>query len=310
MGMKLFAPFEVTVPCSTANLGPGFDSIGMAFNRYLRLRFFPSPTLTIRIVNEEAEGIPLDERNLVVKVMKQAFSEAGMPFFPFALEMENEIPLARGLGSSAAAIVGGYLAANHLLGEPWSKEELLWYTTRWEGHPDNVGASLYGGMVVGSWDGNQVHILPCPPPDLPFLAVIPEQALFTKEARGVLPDAYPREQAILSSSRSNLLVAALLQKRWDLLSTAMNDLFHQPYRLSLVPGLREAIAEGPHHGAYGVALSGAGPTLLSICKEVSTAKDYFRKLYQKLNIAVHLVALQPSQAGAQVTAIGQVAHQK
>ncbi|MFC7440230.1 homoserine kinase [Laceyella putida] len=307
--MNPFAPFEVIVPCSTANLGPGFDSIGMAFNRYLRLRFSPSPTLDIRVVNGDAEDIPLDERNLVIKVMKQAFAEADVPFFPFALEIKNQIPLARGLGSSAAAIVGGYVAVNHMLGGRWSKEELLWFTTQWEGHPDNVGASLYGGVVVGSWDGEQVHIIPCPSPSLPFLAVIPEQALLTEHARGVLPDAYPKGQAVLSSSRANLLVAALLQERWDLLSVAMDDLFHQPYRLSLVPGLKEAIAEAPLHGAYGVALSGAGPTLLAICKDVAEAKSYFRNLYQKLDIAVDLVELAPCDTGAVVQTIDQVVHQ-
>ncbi|SMP32584.1 homoserine kinase [Laceyella tengchongensis] len=303
--MMSFAPFEVSVPCSTANLGPGFDSVGLAFNRYLRLRFSPATHLHIRVVSGAGKDIPLDENNLIINVMKQAFAEAQATLPPFTLEIENEIPLARGLGSSAAAIVGAYLAANRMLGEKWSKQELLQRATRWEGHPDNVGASLYGGMVVGTWDEEQAHILPCPPPELPFLAVIPQQMLFTEQARRVLPKSYSKEDAILSSSRANLLVAALLQKRWEFLSVAMDDLFHQPYRLPLVPGLQEAIAEARHHGAYGVALSGAGPTLLAACENVQQAASYFRRLYEKLGIAIDLVELSPCLAGAQARQLDQ-----
>ncbi|MBA4496176.1 homoserine kinase [Paenactinomyces guangxiensis] len=290
--------FEVVVPCSTANLGPGFDSIGMALNRFLRLKYSPSPQLKIELLGDHLAGISPGEDNLIVQVMKKAFSKQSVSLPPFHLAVESEIPLTRGLGSSAAAIVGGLAAANHLLGEPWDKKELLQIAMEWEGHPDNIGASLYGGVVIGSWDGREVDLVQCEPPDLPIVAVIPVNPLSTRMAREVLPDLYPRREAILSSSRANLLVAALLTRRWDLLQTAMKDSFHQPYREALVPGLKEVLKEAHHHGALGVALSGAGPTILSFTFEQERIKAYFREKMKELALPAEVVELRASREGA------------
>lgn len=294
--------FEVIVPCSTANLGPGFDSIGMALNRYLYLSFSPADKLTITLdnVDQYEQNIPLDHNNLIIQVMKKAFEANQYPFPTFHMNIKNEIPLVRGLGSSAAAIVGGFMAANQMMGNPWDTNEILQRATEWEGHPDNVGPSIFGGVTIGSWDGETATLFPCEPPDVPILAVIPDQVLFTKKARGVLPDSYTHKEAILSSSRANLLTASLISKRWDLLSVAMQDRFHQPYRQELVPGLKEALAEAHHNGAWGVALSGAGPTLIAFVKDMEQLQSYFRQLFSKLEIEMEMVVLEPVKEGAVV----------
>ncbi len=294
--------FVVKVPCSTANLGPGFDSIGMALNRYLYLNFFPSDKLEITLYNEDRyeQNIPLDHNNLIIQVMKKAFAENHYSFPTFHLSIKNYIPLTRGLGSSAAAIVGGFIAANHIMGNPWNTDELFQRATRWEGHPDNVGPSLFGGVTIGSWDGEKATVFTCDPPDVPILAVIPDQVLFTKKAREVLPTSYTREEAILSSSRANLLTAALISKKWDLLSVAMKDRWHQPYRQNLVPGLKESLAEAHHNGAWGVALSGAGPTLIAFVKDMEQLQSYFHRLFSTLDVQMEMVAFEPVKEGAVV----------
>lgn len=302
--------FEVVVPCSTANLGPGFDSIGMALDRFLRLRFSPSDRLHVEMSGENLQGVPSGEDNLVVQVMKKVFAAQGLSLPPFYLEMESEIPLTKGLGSSAAAIVGGLVAANHLLGSPWNREDLLQMAMEWEGHPDNVGASLYGGMVVGSWDGERAHLIDCEPPDLPLVAVIPNQPLSTRLAREVLPEKYSRSKAILSSSRANLLVAALLTRRFDLLKTAMRDAFHQPYRESLVPGLKEVLSEACEHGALGAALSGAGPTIIAFAAEKERLKAYFKEKFRELGVSVEVAELKSCRKGAYIRLTPEANHSK
>lgn len=291
--------FQVTVPCSTANLGPGFDSIGMALNKYLSLHFSPSDELKITLKNQE-EDLPLDKNNLIIQVMEKAFALQQTDLPAFHLQIDNQIPLARGLGSSAAAIVAGFVAANQIMGSPWDQQELFRQATAWEGHPDNVGPSLFGGVTIGSWDGQEATYVPCDSPDVPILAVIPDQVLYTKKARGVLPEVYTREEAVFTSSRANLLTAALMSKRWDLLSVAMQDRFHQPHRLDLVPGLKSSINEAYRHGAWGVALSGAGPTLIAFVREMDRLKSYFHQLFGELGIQVEMVHLSPVKKGAVV----------
>jgi len=303
--MKSFQPFEVVIPCSTANLGPGFDSIGMALNRFLTLRFHPAYSLEIDYRGEPVKGMDFDENNLIIQVMKSVMNEKRADLPPFRLEIVNEIPLVRGLGSSAAAIVGAMTAANHLLGGPLSKDELLCRATEWEGHPDNVGASLYGGVVITVWDGKKAHLIPCEPPDLPIVTVIPKQPLSTKLARNVLPSYYARSEAVQSSCRANLLVAAFFSRRWDLLPVAMKDYFHQPYREQLVPGLKEVLKNAQKHGALGVALSGAGPTIIAFAREKEECKAYFESVFKELKVPVSIQEMAAVTQGASVRLVTQ-----
>lgn len=298
--MKVFNPFTVKIPASTANLGPGFDSIGMALNRYLKLTFSPHSALKITVSGEDNELLPLDESNLILQVIDHSFATMGQKRPPFHLHIDNDIPLARGLGSSASAIVGALIASNQLLDNVWDQNKLFQMATKWEEHPDNVGASLFGGVVIGSWDGQKAHLVQAEPPPFDILVAIPQQTLFTKKARGVLPEVYQRKEAILTSSRANLLVAAIIQKQWDLLPIAMEDWFHHPYRQQLVPGLSQALQEANQYGAKGVALSGAGPTLLAFTQDVKRLHDYFTELFARMLIPVEIRSLQAVKNGALV----------
>ncbi|WP_169713552.1 homoserine kinase [Paludifilum halophilum] len=298
--MDRWKPFEVVVPGSTANLGSGFDSLGMAVDRFLRLRISPSDRMRMKTRGGVLEQVDLDDNNLILRVMREAFREKGRRLPPLLLEAESDIPLMRGLGSSAAAIVAGWTAANRLLGNPWSREELLQRATRTEGHPDNVGASLYGGVVITSWDGRHAHLLQAETPPLTIVAAVPLVSLATSEARHVLPEHLTHGEAVLGSSRANLLTAALLTGNWEALRVGMNDRFHQPYRLSLVPGLQEMLEGAYRHGALGAALSGAGPTVIAFTLDPESVSEYMEDVFQNLSVPADIFILRPYDRGAVV----------
>jgi len=257
---------RVRVPASTANLGPGFDSLGMAFQLYTELTMTLADQTVIKLIGKEMEGLRADKSNLIYQTAATLFTKAGLPVPELEIEVESHIPLTRGLGSSAAAIVGALTAANVLAGEPFSQDQLFAIASDMEGHPDNVGASFFGGVVVASMpeDGEMgVPFVKLPVlKGLQTLVVIPDYWLSTEEARKALPDSYSRADFVYNIGHSSLLVAALAQGRLDLLGKAMRDRLHQPYRAKLVPGLQEILTEATNYGALGAALSGAGPTTL------------------------------------------------
>jgi len=255
----------VKVPASTANLGPGFDTLGMALSLYSWIGMKESEHTQFHLYGDQMNGLTTDKSNLVYQVAQLVFDEAGVSLPEIEISMYSDIPLTRGLGSSASAIIGGMVAANALIGSPLSKDKLFDMASKLEGHPDNVGASLFGGIITAVWDGIHAdHIRIEPHTNLEVLVVIPEFQLSTSDARKVLPDQISREDAVYNISRSSLLVAALSQGRFDLIGRAMSDRLHQPYRASLVPGMSRILEEAPNRGALGVALSGAGPTLLAL----------------------------------------------
>ncbi|REE69483.1 homoserine kinase [Paenibacillus taihuensis] len=265
----------VKVPASTANLGPGFDALGMALSLYAWIEMaIPQDGQTvINLHGDGLNGIPVDKSNLIFKVAQLVFDRAGVSVPELAIDMYIEIPLTRGLGSSASAIIGGLVAANALIGSPLSQDELFQLSTELEGHPDNVGASLFGGIVVASWDGNRAEKVTInPPADLEVLVAIPAFELATEKARHALPTQVPMKDAVFNLASSSLLVAALASGNLDLIPHAMRDRLHQPYRAALVPGMAEILERATEHGALGVALSGAGPTLLTLVKRSSTRK--------------------------------------
>jgi homoserine kinase len=217
------------------------------------------------LIGDNVQGLPLDKSNLVYTVAQQVFARAGMPEQELSITMYSEIPLTRGLGSSASAIVAALAAANALIGNKLTNDELFQMATQIENHPDNVGASLFGGIIAAMWDGNQAHHVRIEPPaNLEVLVVIPEYELSTKHARSVLPKEVPLQDAVFNLSHSSVLVAALSSGRLELISEAMRDRLHQPYRASLIPGMAHILEHATEHGALGVALSGAGPTLLAL----------------------------------------------
>ena len=257
----------VKVPASTANLGPGFDSLGMALSLYAWVGLAPARRTRVTLHGDHLEGVPQDKTNLVYEVAQSVFARAGVELPELEIEIRSDIPLARGLGSSASAIVGALVAANALIGDPLSEDELFQMATALEKHPDNVGASLFGGVVVSAWDGTRAECVRLdPPPGLAVMAAIPQFELATKKARGVLPETLPLKDAVFNVSHSSLLTAALASGRLDLLRFAMRDRLHQPYRAPLIPGMETILREACDRGALGAVLSGAGPTLLLLAE--------------------------------------------
>ncbi|OBZ09865.1 homoserine kinase [Bacillus sp. FJAT-27264] len=272
--MSNYGRSRVKVPASTANLGPGFDTLGMALSLYAWIEMEEAPETIFHLYGDEMKGVPQDKSNLLYQVAQMVFAEAGVSVPELSISMYSEIPLARGLGSSASAIVGALAAANAMIGSPLDNAKLFNMATALEKHPDNVGASLFGGIITAVWDGVQADYIRLESPEnLEVLVVIPEFELATTKARGVLPAEVTVRDAVYNISRTSLLTAALASGRLDMIGKAMQDRLHQPYRAPLVPGMEKVLAEAPQHGALGIALSGAGPTLLAFVDGRESRRD-------------------------------------
>lgn len=263
---------QVCVPATTANLGPGFDIFGLALQLYNRFSLRLTSEIGWHAALPPNVRLPADDNNLVFQAIRYLFNHVGFTCTGMHLSQAVDIPLARGLGSSSAAIVGGLIAANYLSGAGLSRDTLLAMAIDIEGHPDNVTPALMGGLTLCYMADGQHHYLPLSfPEELAIVVAIPEFELSTAHARSVLPAQISREDAIFNSSRTALLVYALQERRFDLLQTAMDDRLHQPYRAALVPGMIEAIRAAYDARALGVALSGAGPTLVAFVRGHSEA---------------------------------------
>ncbi len=259
---------RVRVPATSANCGPGFDCIGVALNYYniFSYEITSQPGFQLQVEGEGAGYLKPYGKNLAFASFLQLWNRYTQgERIGLKLEMENHIPLSRGLGSSSSAIVAGLFAANHLLGSPYQREQLLRMATDIEGHPDNVAPALFGGFIVGYVDmEGQVHSLRLEPAaPLQFIAVVPERRLSTALARQALPKVVPHADAVFNSSHTALLVAALLSGRLELLGEALKDKLHQPYRAHLIPGLEGVFAAARQAGAYQAIISGAGSTVMA-----------------------------------------------
>lgn len=298
---------RVTVPSSTANLGPGFDTLGMALQLYSVVEMQVSEQTSIELIGKELQGTPTDKSNLLYVIAAELFQRAGLAVPELHIRASSEAPLTRGLGSSAAAIVGALVAANHLAGEPFTREQLFAMAVKEEGHPDNVGPSFFGGIIVATMpekDGQPIpYIRLAPPAAMRALVVIPDYALSTEKARNALPQVYSKQDVIYNVGHSSLLVAALAQGRLDLLGQAMGDRLHQPYRAPLVPGLEEILDAATQNGAIGAALSGAGPTILCLTasdSECERLKSFVDQVMRGHGISYQTMVLQPDEHGVQV----------
>jgi homoserine kinase len=256
----------VVVPATTANLGPGFDCLGAALSLYNQFTFRLSDRWQVQATGPGAERIAVDSHNLVHRGFRRLYEYLDRPAPPVALAIELGVPLARGLGSSATALVGGLLGANHLAGQPLSLEELQTIAIALEGHPDNVVPALLGGCCLTTTRSDQSHMT-CPIPwstqVVPVVA-IPEFELSTAKARAVLPATYSRSDVIFNVAHLGMLLQGLGTGQGELLETALDDRIHQPYRSSLIPGYGAVQAAAIASGAYGVVISGAGPSLLAL----------------------------------------------
>jgi homoserine kinase len=253
----------VRVPGSTSNLGAGFDSLGLAVNRYLQIEATESDKWHFELNSPCLAGLPTDEGNLIARTAISIASETGQSMPACEVKVKSELPLARGLGSSAAAIIAGTELADRMLDLELTLEDKLRLACLHENHPDNLAASLYGGFVVTSQHNGESHCLAAGAPDIDMVAVVPPYELKTVEARRVLPEHLPFPEAIKGSGIANLTVAAILQNNWELAGKLMSeDMFHQRYRSALIPDLAAASEAASDAGAYGAALSGAGPTVI------------------------------------------------
>jgi homoserine kinase len=240
----------VRVPASSANLGPGFDCFAAALGLYLELEVLETGSFAV----ETDLDVPLGPENLCVKAFQSLH-----PVEDFTFRIRSEIPLTGGLGSSASAIVAGLLAADHLFE---LDVDLLAHATALEGHPDNVAAALHGGFVICA-DGDAVRF--DPPTGLEALAVVPEQAVRTSEARGALPGQVPLDQAVFNVAHGALLTLGLARGDWDLVARGLDDRLHEQRRSHLFPRSYELAQSARQLGALGATISGAGPTVLVWC---------------------------------------------
>ncbi len=296
---------EVRVPGSTSNLGAGFDCYALALQIYLTVR------ATIREDTEEpcrarsrGEGssgsLPRDGENLVCRAISFVAAQRSVELPPLRLAVLNEIPLGRGLGSSAAAIIAGIKLFAHLFGQEFTDQQVLGYAKELEGHADNVAASLHGGLVVTCVgdDGGVLSVKKHWPPDIKVLVISPHVSLGTAQARAVLPPQVNHTDAVYNLQRAALFGAALDERRDDLLWESMRDRLHQPYRETLVPGLREALSITRRKGLLGISLSGAGPSVLAL------ADDCYDEIQQAIAENFHRHGIETSARLLKVDADG------
>ena len=268
--MTLTKPITVLAPATTANLGPGFDCLGMALDLWNKLEVLPrdadaSDDPLVTVFGEGAEEAPTDASNLVYRSMEFLFNEAGEAMPPVRLRCDNQIPFNRGLGSSAAAIASGLVAANALCSVDFSPNELLEMAATIEGHPDNVAAAVLGGLQLVVTDEKRLYTAPISVPEgLAAVLYIPENRIATADARAALPKQVSLADAVFNMGRIALLVAGMASDRPEYLSIATQDCLHQPYRQPLFPAIKLIFAAARTAGALGVFLSGSGSTVLAL----------------------------------------------
>lgn len=298
----------VKVPATTANLGPGFDAIGLALNLWNETEFIPTnePGVNFTIKGEGEERLPLDETNTIAVAVKQLFDLAKKPMPGLQINCFNEIPLGSGLGSSSAALLTGFLGANALLDAPLSDEEILKIAIETEGHPDNVAPAMLGGLVASIVHEDRVMSIKLPAranrSPIHVTIVLPDFDFPTHDARELLPKEVTRTDAIYNISRSIMVTEALRTGDLDLLGKSMYDRLHQPYRLPVIPGAKEALAAGKRNGASAVALSGAGPSLIAFSsKETPKIGKSMQDAFTMAGLSSRIFELNTSYEGAEVT---------
>lgn len=258
--------FKIQIPATSANLGAGFDALGLALTYYNYVEMEESDTIDIS--STDGLDVPTDEQNLIYISAKDLFNVCGRELKGLKLIQTNNIPMTRGLGSSSACIIAGLVGANKILGNPLTKDDLVDLSAQIEGHPDNTAPALLGGIVTAVFDGRKVHWVKQEVfTKLKFVAIIPDFELKTEEARACLPKEISHKDAVYNLSRAALFSASLLTGKFENLRTAVHDRLHQPYRMQLIPHCREVFDIAYTHGAYAAYISGAGPTIMAIVDE-------------------------------------------
>jgi homoserine kinase len=294
----------IRVPASTANLGPAFDSLGLALDLWNETRVeLAGDRLAIDISGVGADTLPTDETNRIVQAMQRVYTEVGQELpRGLVIHCTQRIPPGGGIGSSGAATAAGLLAANHLLGQPQKLPYLLQLGTEIEGHADNLAASLFGGLVLVTQaaSGPSVQKLECAPVNA--VVINPELRLTTKESRNALPQQVSLKDAVFNIGHSIKVVEALRDGDIDALADALQDRLHQPYRLPLIPGAAEALAAAQRSGAA-VALSGAGPSLIAFVEDgrEKAIAEALRAPFAEKGVKAEIYALKSTTKGAEIS---------
>lgn len=260
----------VTVPATSANMSVGFDSFGIAVNIYNRIEYKIIGD-GLKIIAEDS--VPDNEQNLVYRACLKTAESVGRSLPPIYMNQYGDIPKTRGLGSSAACVVGGIMLADDILNTKLSKAEMLEIATGMEGHPDNAAPALFGGVCITVREGDGLVTKKIAPAgDLALAVIMPDFPLPTERSRAVLPETVSMKDAVANIGRAGLLMTALCKGDYSLMATALDDRIHQPYRKSLIAGYDEVTAACMENGAYGAGLSGAGPTVIAYCKKSVAAR--------------------------------------
>lgn|SRR5690625_2926456 len=291
--------FTITVPASSANIGPGFDSVGMAINRYLTLQVTDHDQW---IFEHHSPFLPVStyyKEHFIYQIAEKIALQFDKKLPTCKVYVKSKIPLARGLGSSASAVVAGIELANQLCDLSLTMSEKLQHATEIEGHPDNVAPALLGGLLITAESNHNVDYVRIDDLNLDIVLFIPDLELKTKAARDVLPTDFSRNQATTASSTSNLFIASLLTNDYRLAGKMMEqDLFHEPYRAKLIPNYEEIKHKAKQFGAYGTVISGAGPTMLSFVPK-GKGQTLADKMHNFLN-NYNIEALQIDRKGLQI----------
>ena len=296
---------KITVPATTANIGAGFDCIGAALSLYNEFKFTPNTTgLKITVTGEEAEKVSTEENNLLYQSFVKLYQYINRTVPSVEIEIKLGVPLARGLGSSATAIVGGLLGANYLAGNPLTQAETQELAIALEGHPDNVVPALLGNCQLSVGEMGNWQICPIPwHQDIVPVVAIPNFELSTEEARSVLPTEIIRSDAIFNIARMGLLVRGLETNNSDWLATALEDKLHQPYRQKLIRGYQEVKTAAIAQGAYGMVISGAGPTLLALTNptQVDNVVTAMKTAWASIGVSADVRSLEIDTQGARIS---------
>lgn len=312
---------SVKVPATTANFGSGFDCFGMALPIYnvisIEETVLPGTGIEINIISETddddefaIEHIPKDENNIIYKAVEMLYNSIGQSPTELKINIKSQIPIAKGLGSSASIIVGGLLAANELLGRPADEAALLSIATEVEGHPDNVTPAIVGGLVLTSQedDGSIVYRKLPWPEEWHLTLCIPDYELATDISRSVLPKEVLLSDATFNTRRTAMFIEALYTKDAELMKLALQDKLHQPYRTKLVPGLQDIMDNLKHEeNVIGCVLSGAGPAILIVSQRnnLDRIKSIVNQTWADLNVKTDIRTLKVEEMGAQILEFSQ-----
>jgi len=290
--MSVVPAVRLVLPATSANLGPGFDAAGLALSMHLSVEAHAASGFEIQATGRDAELCGALERNLTLDTYRGVLNSAGRQIIPLHLKIHNEIPLGMGCGSSAAALLAGVALADHFGNLGLGDAGIVAEASRREGHPDNVAACWYGGFTVSSQQDGEVEVATfAGDPNWELVLAIQPTSLATKEARALLPDSYSKADTIFNVQRASLLVAAFAQGRLGLLATAMQDRMHQPYRTEACPLLKQLLPLAAEPEIAGVALSGAGPSVLLFLAEETTFLEAETRLRLLLAPEVELLSL-------------------